>query len=216
MATDNSNQQISAFEAELARLHRVFEQYFLGIERLAPINERDDLKRRLLRFRGEMGRASTAVRFRANTLWQRFTSYDQMWTRTLKQIEEGTYHRDVQKAKRRAKHYAALGQEDPLSEGAKGKPSETPAAAAPAAAAAAAQAARRDGGLSDAQISKIYDTYLMARKRTGESGNISKATLARQLRQRAQSLSEQHACDGVAFKIVIKGGKALIKAQPKR
>lgn len=208
MAKDDSAEKIAGFERELAELHRRFEQYFLGIERLAPESERDDLKRRMQRFRANLGRKSTAIRFRSNSVWQRFTSYDQMWTRTLKQIEEGTYHRDVQKAKRRAKHAERV------------SAAET-AAAKPAASAESTKRAAKaknadDGGLSDAQAKKIYDTYIMARKRTGESTKISAESLARQLRQRAKTLSEKHACDGVAFKIVIKGGKAMIKAQPKK
>ena len=209
MAKDESEQQITAFERELVELHRRFEQYFLGIERLAPMSERDDLKRRLQRFRGNMGRGSTALRFRSNSVWQRFTSYEQMWNRIFKQIEEGTYHRDVQKAKRRAKHDEQVS----LSEAAAAKP---PAHAEAARRAADSKARADDSGLSDAQAKKIYDTYIMARKRTGESTKISADSLTKQLRQRAKSLSAKHACDGVAFKIVIKGGKAMIKAQPKK
>ncbi len=210
MARDEAEQALIAFERELVELHRRFEQYFLGIDRTPPMSERDDLKRRLQRFRANMGRKSTAIRFRSNSLWQRLTSYDQMWTRTFKQIEEGTYHRDVRKAKRRAKYEQSQAESGDKKTAAEKNVQNKEAARAQG------KKSRDDAGLSDAQVKKIYDTYLMARKRTGEGTKISKESLARQLRQRAKSLSEKHACDGVAFKIVIKGGKAMIKAQPKK
>src|SRR5262249_40879061 len=44
---------------------------------------------------------NTALRFRFNQLVQRYTTYNTYWQRITRQIEEGTYKRDVLRAKRR-------------------------------------------------------------------------------------------------------------------
>lgn len=43
---------------------------------------------------------NTGARFRFQTLVQRFTSYQTYWNRILRQMEEGTYRRDVARAQR--------------------------------------------------------------------------------------------------------------------
>jgi hypothetical protein len=44
---------------------------------------------------------NTALRFRFNTLYQRYTTLQSYWSRVSRQIEEGTYRRDVMRARKR-------------------------------------------------------------------------------------------------------------------
>ncbi|MFH1812057.1 MAG: MXAN_5187 C-terminal domain-containing protein [Pseudomonadota bacterium] len=200
---------IAAFDVRLVEVHRMFEMYFLGLERQLPEKEREDLRRSIMKLRSDTGGVKTNILFKLNTSYQRFTSYDQLWGRTIKQIEEGTYHRDVTKAKRRAKKLesdAKLREQQSAGETEKEKP-------APARAAAPTRKPASTG-LSDDDVKRIYDTYVMARKRTGESTKVSMESLGKQLKERATTMSSQHNAD-VEFKVVIKSGKALIKAVPK-
>ena len=88
-------------EEELEKLKGRFELYFLGVERREPAREREEMKRRVARLKGEFTR-NTGLRFRVETLHARFLSYERMWTRSAREKEEGTYRRDLLKARRRA------------------------------------------------------------------------------------------------------------------
>ncbi|RJS20161.1 hypothetical protein DRW03_20630 [Corallococcus sp. H22C18031201] len=94
-------QECEALEALLAALRNSYEQYFLGTERQAPTRAHDDLKKRLLKLKGAFIR-STAAKFRAQSLHNKYLTYERLWARTLQEMEAGTYRRDIFKARRRA------------------------------------------------------------------------------------------------------------------
>lgn len=87
-------------EQRLERLRVLYEQWFQGFERIEPSVPRKDVERRMQRLRRESPR-NTALRFRFQTLWQRYTTLQTYWGRIARQIEEGTYRRDLMKARKR-------------------------------------------------------------------------------------------------------------------
>jgi len=91
--------ELEEMEGRLERLRIKYELYFQGIEKMLPFVARKDVDRRFAAMHKEQLR-SAALRFRFNSLVQRFTSYQTHWGRILRQIEEGTYKRDVQRAKK--------------------------------------------------------------------------------------------------------------------
>ena len=91
---------IEELDKRVERLRAMYDQYFLGIERLEPSIQRKDVERRFFGLRREKIR-NTAVRFRFTMLCQRFTTYQTFWQRVARQIEEGTYRRDVMKVRQR-------------------------------------------------------------------------------------------------------------------
>lgn len=91
---------IQELEERLDRLRNIYEQYFLGFERLEPMVPRKDVDRRFALLRKEQIH-NTALRFRFNMLTQKFNTYATQWVRVCRQIEEGTYKRHVQRAKAR-------------------------------------------------------------------------------------------------------------------
>lgn len=117
-------------EEELEKLKGRFELYFLGIDRREPAREREETKRRVARLKGEFTR-NTGLRFRIETLHARFISYERMWTRSAREKEEGTYRRDLIRARRKAELEAKRGREKGQDAKAAGVPQ--PQEAAPAA-----------------------------------------------------------------------------------
>ena len=87
-------------EVRLERLRSLYEQYFMGIERLEPTIPRKDVERRLFELRKTRFQ-NTAKRFKFQTITQRFNSLQQYWYRTCRDIEKGTYKRHLKKAERR-------------------------------------------------------------------------------------------------------------------
>lgn len=94
-------QECEALEADLAALRNAYEQYFLGIERQAPTRAHDDFKKRVNRLKTAFIR-STAAKFRVASIHNKYLTYERLWTRTLQEMEAGTYKRDLFKARRRA------------------------------------------------------------------------------------------------------------------
>ena len=91
---------IGELEDRVDRLRNIYEQYFLGFERLEPTVPRKDVDRRFAILRKEQIR-NTAMRFRFNVITQKYNTYAQHWVRICRQIEEGTYKRHVRRAKAR-------------------------------------------------------------------------------------------------------------------
>ncbi|NOQ83405.1 MAG: hypothetical protein GQ551_05305 [Myxococcales bacterium] len=91
---------LSDAEVQLSRIKHLYEQWFQGIERIEPQIPRKQFIRTLNFLRKEKPR-NTALRFRFQTLVQRYTTLQTYWRRIGRQIEEGTYRRDLLRARRR-------------------------------------------------------------------------------------------------------------------
>jgi hypothetical protein len=87
-------------EVRLDRLRALYEQYFQGLERLEPLIPKKELHRRVQLLRGNIPR-NTRLRFRFQQLVSKYTTYQSYWMRVARQIEEGTYRRDIMKARRK-------------------------------------------------------------------------------------------------------------------
>ncbi len=79
----------------------MFEQYFLGIQKRPPYQLQLELERKV-RALTQAHIANTGLRFRFTTLSQKFASYNTYWKRTMRQIENGSYIRDIAKLGRDA------------------------------------------------------------------------------------------------------------------
>ncbi|MBX3271190.1 MAG: hypothetical protein KF729_13065 [Sandaracinaceae bacterium] len=87
-------------EVKLKRLKALYEQWFQGIERLEPTVPRKELDRVFEVLNKEKPR-NTASRFKLNTIQARYGTYATHWQRIARQIEEGTYERDLRRVQRR-------------------------------------------------------------------------------------------------------------------
>ncbi|HSB19130.1 MAG TPA: hypothetical protein VLD85_03875, partial [Anaeromyxobacteraceae bacterium] len=94
-------EQCRELEEDLERLKARYEMWFLGVEKREPNRDRDEIKRRVERIKGAFTR-NTGVKFRIQTLAARYLSYERMWLRSSREKEEGTYRRDIFKARRHA------------------------------------------------------------------------------------------------------------------
>ena len=92
---------LKELELKIDRLKVLYEQYFMGIEKMEPQVARKEVTRMMLQLQQQYIR-NTAMRFKFNTMLQRWQLYITYWNRTLREIENGTYVRHLQKAKRKA------------------------------------------------------------------------------------------------------------------
>ncbi len=91
---------VDSLNPRLERLRALYEQYFMGIERIPPATLRKDIDRAFWRLRRERFN-NTALRFRFQQILQRYNVYKQHWMRIMREIERGTYRRTVARAARR-------------------------------------------------------------------------------------------------------------------
>ncbi len=184
-SNEDISREIAAIDAELAKLRIRFDQHFLGIERKSPIADLEALGRRVRALKNAFLN-NTALKFRVETLHQKFKTYEQLWLKTLKEIEEGTYRKDLMRLRLRNLRKAPAGAEAKKEEAA---PKEAPSQPAT--------------GLSEAQIDRIYSAYIMAKKRCNEStAGITREALAKSLAARAATHD---------VKVVIKDGRAMLR-----
>jgi len=92
---------LSETDKMIDRLHALYEQWFQGLERREPAKQREIVHKRLESMRTNMPR-NTALRFRTQGLIARWVTLTHHWNKISRQIEEGTYKRDVIRAKRKA------------------------------------------------------------------------------------------------------------------
>src|SRR6267154_2110029 len=176
-------EDLDELEEAMTGLQVLYEKYFLGIDRRPPDAQRRQVSEKMRLLKTTMVK-NTALKFRIQTMFAKLISFERMWDRTLREIEEGTYKRDVFKAKLRDR-----------------KGDQKPAQAAPS-----------SPQLSDQMIRKLYDTYVIARQRTGEStSGLTYDAIARRIRAQVPELMARHKARNIEFKVVKKGGKAVLK-----
>jgi len=231
-------------EEAIAALRMSYEQYFLGIERKPPTLEHNELKKRINKLRGGFIR-QTALKFRIQSITAKFTTYERLWSRTLQEMENGTYRRDLFKARLHAEERSAKAKErvakgkgatdtEPEVEAAAPPPPPQaqpraaaappppaavrppPSAAPPRSAAAAAASKGLDDALSDQKLKAVFNAYVTAKKQCREDvSKLSFDQVAANLRKQVPELVKKTGAQGVDFKVVIKDGKAILRAVPK-
>jgi len=83
---------LSEIEQRMRQLEIHYEQYFGGVEKRAPMQEREELARLLRQF-ANRHIIQTNLRFRYQNLASRFHSYCGHWDRILRLMDEGKFER---------------------------------------------------------------------------------------------------------------------------
>jgi hypothetical protein len=93
MAESDLQVKVRELTKGLDDLRLAHDLYFQGIERVPPDDQREKYKSDLRKAREEPNR-NTALKFKLNQLWSKYQTYERLWLRVLREIEEGTYKRD--------------------------------------------------------------------------------------------------------------------------
>ncbi len=86
--------ELVALDKKLNRVRVLYDQYFMGIERLPPDMMRNDLDKAFMRSKIQRCR-STALKFRFRSTRQKYTSLKSYWDRIIRLIEEGRIRRGI-------------------------------------------------------------------------------------------------------------------------
>jgi hypothetical protein len=206
-------QEATDLDNNLAALRARFDQYFMGLEKKNPSKDCAGYRKRLLALKGQFIR-NTALKFRVQALWSKFESYERLWLKSLKEIEEGTYRLELQKLRRKNLRQKLDSEPSPAS-----KNAEQLSAAPPPARAEPARVASpmpSQDVLPPDKLKLLYEAFLAAKKRCQESTDgLSLEVVAKSLRKQVPALMKARNAKSVDIKVVIRDGKAALKAVPR-
>jgi len=97
--------RLSEMDQRLGRLRSLYESFFAGVERMPPNTARRDMNRMMLEMQ-QCPIANSSLRFRFQSISQKWVLLITYWNRTMREIEAGTYRRDLARAQR---HMAGRG-----------------------------------------------------------------------------------------------------------
>jgi hypothetical protein len=218
-------EEIQQLEARLNELRVAYEKYFAGVEKLEPIRLRNEVQK-IVRRTGTFFITNTGLKFKRDSLIAQFNTLTQYWNRVLKQIEDGTYQRDIFKMRLKDRERGVAAPQTPA-------PRTTPAAAAPTAGTGkvgaeggpiaptvpgktpAAGPPAKSSPEKPGEYDNVYQSLVAAKKRLGEpTENISYNALEWSLKTQAEAIKKKFKASRVDFTVEVKDGKPVIKAVP--
>jgi len=93
-------EDLPILESRLTELITRYEQYFIGLEKREPLKLLADVEQLASRY-ANVPITNTMYRHRYTNLIARLSSYQQLWSKTVREIEEGRYSRDRFRARLR-------------------------------------------------------------------------------------------------------------------
>ena len=91
--------RLGEMEKKMDRLRSMYESYFMGMERVPPNTPRREMNRMMLEMQ-QVVIGNSSLRFRFQSLSQKWVLQVTYWNRTMREIEAGTFRRDVARTQR--------------------------------------------------------------------------------------------------------------------
>jgi hypothetical protein len=109
--------RIGEMEKKIERLRSMYESFFMGVERIPPNTARREMNRLMLEMQ-QVPIGNASLRFRFQSLSQKWVLHMTYWNRTMREIEAGTFRRDVARTQRHlAERGGAITEEEALALG---------------------------------------------------------------------------------------------------
>jgi hypothetical protein len=192
---EQQEQELEELEINLKRLRIEYEQFFRGAMKREPSALRGKVQKVITRFVSDPPR-NPAIKFRFNSLNARYQSFRQLWGRTMREMEAGTYapHRfrmkvNSEQTPAEAKELDSLKRQSEELEG------------------------KREAA-SGSAFDRLHNALVSARQKTGESTQeLTRDKLAQLVKKQTELIRDQRGADAkVKFRVVIEGNRAKLKA----
>jgi hypothetical protein len=183
------DEQLARLEEDIRRLKVEFDIYFNGAAKRPPYDTKGRVETLIKRLADERT-LSFAQRYHYNSLASRFSSFMQLWRRTMQEREEGRGHAAARR----------------------------PAPAVPPEPAAAPRTFVCSDARSDVQtVRGLYEALVEARKRCGEStDDLPFSRFHRMIAEKSEALKQRAGCDRVHFSVAVQDGQVQFKAKADR
>jgi len=222
LSSEHVLSELEVLEVQFQQLRARYEQYFLGMEKRPPLQAHAQFKDRLAPLQAPVKRTA-GLSFRLQSLRHQVSTYERLWARTLQEMEDGTYRRDVFKLRRKNSSSevpaAKLPKEAPDPEKVAAPPPEVappPPAPAPRDPPIHIAGSAPPDPLSETRLRSVYRAYVEAKRRCNEdTTRLSFDAVASSLRKQVPELLERHQARDVEYRVFVKDGKAILRAVPK-
>jgi hypothetical protein len=221
--------RIGEMERKLDRLRGLYESFFMGIERAPPNVARREMNRFILEMQQEpIGNSS--LRFRFQSMIQRWVLMTAYWNRTLREIESGTFRRDIARAQRHlADKGRALTEQEAIAIGIPATRAKAFAerqlrlealrnrgrASSPSLPAVPRPAPEAIGGVDDAAIEAVYRRYTEAHRQAQDPRPaLTLDKIRERLRVQIPKVLVEKNCRRVTLDVAVEDGKVRLKAWP--
>ena len=180
-------EDLRVFEQKLNALKLDYERYFLGTRPREPVVARQEIQKTVAIW-SNTPIQNTALRFKFNSINARYQAMKRQWDSTLRQMEAGTYKRDVFKANIRSVATAPTGRAAPDA----GK------------------------GIRSARAgAELIDVYRQAAQTCGlNPKGLTAKKLQAVVDKQTAVLRKKTGCTDVSFRVVVQEGRVKLKAAP--
>lgn len=180
------DEQLVRLEDDVRKLKVEFDIYFNGSAKRPPYDTKGRVETLIKRLADER-QLTYAQRYHYNSLVARYTSFRDLWRRTVQDREEG-----------RGFYRGAANKEK----------DEQPAATEPATFVCA------DAHADAPTVKSLYETLIEAKRQCGERvDDFSFAHFQRMLAQKTETLKERLGCERVQYSVKLEGGRVQFKAK---
>jgi hypothetical protein len=179
-----TEEQLVRLEEDIRRLKVEFDIYFNGAAKRPPYDTKGRVETLIKRLADERS-LSFAQRYHYNSLAARYSSFLQLWRRTMQEREEG------RGSVRRPAHAAAP------------EPEPTPSTFV-------CSDARNDVST----VRGLYDALVEAKRRCGEpTEELSFGRFHRMIAEKSEGLKARAGCERVHFSVAVRDGRVAFKAK---
>jgi hypothetical protein len=191
-------QELERIEAGIRKLKVQYELYFAGGEKVPPTKMHEEIDK-LVKKCANMSLQRSADRFYFNNVQSRYNSYSELWSKQLRNREEGRL---------------------PSGRPMRAVPGEKPAgarSAAPRGAAAPDDAVRVSlDSLEDGSLRRLHASFGAARSQSGQGDAPAYERFREQIRSQLEALRQKGVSGQVEFRVSAQDGKVSLKARPVR
>jgi len=187
------SEDLEQIEKSIKQLQIEWEKFFGGVERKPPVDLKAKVEAVIRRHANAEIRNNTE-RFRYQNLTARYNTFNEMWGKRLRALEEGRVM------------------------GVHGQRAQAPPAPARPDRAAARAAGPSEVRIQDPErdseaMRSLFDRFLEERQKTGESGAVKFEGFRKLIAQQANRILTEKGGQAVSFRLETKDGKVSLKAK---
>jgi len=195
--------ELDKLEEDIRILKNRYDQFFGGRSKLPPMQERRNVEAFIFEL-GKKKMRENARRFRYNQLLTRYNQFREMWSRKMREREEGPID-----FRRRA---AAMN--EPLAPAPRPAPVPEPPEAYAVTSQGAEPYVRVARGSNGDAIREIYEQVTVEHSRMGKVPPMTVEQLGEMIARQSESLRSKYRVDTIAFRVETVDGKVKLKARP--
>jgi hypothetical protein len=192
------NDDLDILERSFRQLQIEWEKFFGGVEKKPPTDLRARVEALIKKYAYAEIRNNTE-RFRYQTLASRYATFNELWNKRMRAIEEGRplgIHGIYERKVAPPPVYAP------------------PPPAARAAGGGSGEVRVKDPGGDTDAVRSLFDRFLEARKAAGEAAPVKFESFQKIISQQAARILTEKGAQAVDFRLETKDGKVSLKAKP--